>query len=65
MTSILRPSTVGPKSSTAMRAASTEPCPDRSAFMPDRSVRTPMRMGVGLRVRAGQGECAGNKQGAK
>src|SRR5262249_25158025 len=35
--------TLPPKSSTAMRAASTEPLPVGSAYGPDISVRTPMR----------------------
>ena len=41
-TSIAAPSTLPPKSSTAMRAASTEPWPARSAYRPDWSFMTPI-----------------------
>src|SRR6185437_751540 len=45
MTSIGRPSTLPPKSSTAMRAAWTEPMPERSAYSPVWSLRTPSLTG--------------------
>src|ERR1044071_3334526 len=42
ITSIVMPATLPPKSSTAIRAASSEPLPARSAYGPDMSVITPM-----------------------
>lgn len=42
MTSIFFPATLPPASSAAMRAATTDPCPDRSAFMPVWSFSTPI-----------------------
>ena len=44
MISIFLPITTLPACSAAMRAAITDPCPDRSAFMPVWSLSTPMRM---------------------
>jgi hypothetical protein len=43
ITSTVSPSSLPPKSSTAICAATTAPWPARSKFMPDMSVRTPMR----------------------
>ena len=45
-TSIGRPSTVPPKSATAIFAASVEPGPPMSAYGPDMSASTPMRIGA-------------------
>src|SRR5258706_3530593 len=42
ITSIGLPSTLPPKSSTAILTASTAPLPDRSEYSPDRSVSTPI-----------------------
>src|SRR5215467_4629946 len=42
MISIFLPRTVPPKSSAAIRAATTEPIPLRSEYRPDMSARTPI-----------------------